>query len=379
MEAVSGRRPTWATIDLGAIRENFAEVRRRAPGKAVIAVVKADAYGHGAVAVARALADAGCERLAVLSVDEAAVLRQAGIGLPVLLLGGLHEADEAEAAIELQLVPTVHDGGQVELLAKAAARRGSRQPLQIEVDSGMRRMGVTPQEAPACLAAVAEDSHLMLDGLFTHYARADEPDLEPSLAQLREFRGVLGAARQRAIVPASVHAANSAGILAGPALAEALPEADAVRPGIMLFGANPAPHVEVALRPAMTLRSRVVRVCEVAAGEGVGYGATYRPRTRTRIATLPVGYADGVDWRAANRGQVLMRGRRLPIAGRVSMDYVTVDVGDEPIEVGEEAVLFGQAPGGPRLGVEEVAATAGTVSYEVLVRVGARVPRVILE
>ena len=378
MEAVSGR-PTWATVDLGAVRANLAEVRRRAPGKAVIAVVKADAYGHGAVPVARALADAGCERLAVLTVEEAAALRRAAIGLPVLLLGGVHEADEAEMAMELALVPVVHDRGQVELLAKLAARRGAVQPVQVEVDSGMRRMGCSGEEATACLVAVAADSHLALDGLFTHFARADEPDPEPSLAQLREFRGVLAAARERGVEPGSVHVANSAAILAGPVLADALPEADAVRPGILLLGANPSPHVQATLRPAMTLRSRVVRVREVAPGDGVGYGASYRPGARTRIATLPVGYADGVAWSAGNRGAVLMRDRRFPIAGRVSMDYITIDVGHEPIEVGEEAVLFGQAQGGARLGVEEVAAAAATISYEVLVRVGARVPRVTVE
>lgn len=366
-------RPTRAVIDLDALRANYAEAARRAAGCDVIAVVKADAYGHGAVPVAQALCAAGCPRLAVVTVAEAAELRDAGIGAPIHVLGGVHDADEADAAVAFALTPVVHHAAHVEWLSAVARSRDARPPVEIEVDTGMHRMGAPP-EAVADLAEAVAGSPLHLDGVFTHFARADEPDPAPTLAQLESFRDVLGAIRERGVDPGRVHAANSAGLLAGDAVASALPEVDAARPGLMLYGANPSPHVAVSLRPVMTLRARVVYVRPVRAGEGVGYGAEFRAEKDTRVATLPLGYADGIPVSLGGRGQVLLGGRRLPLVGRVSMDYVAVDVGDAPVAVGDEAVLFGSDAAGS-LPVEEVAAAAGTLAYELLVRVGARVPR----
>jgi alanine racemase len=364
-----------ATIRLGALRANFAEAQRRAAGREVIAVVKADAYGHGAVPVARALVGAGCRRLAVLTVREAAELRQASISAPLLVLGGVHDAPEAEAVVDLAVTPVVHHAGHVALLAEAAGARGRDLGVQVEVDTGMRRMGVAPDQAAALFETLAGAPALSLEGVYTHLARGDEPELQPSLEQLALFRSVLEAARRRAVATGLVHVANSGGLLAGEALADALPEARAVRPGLLLYGVPPAAHFGAELRAAMTLRTRVAHLRRVGAGEAVGYSAVFRAPRATRVATLPIGYADGVPVSTSNRGAVLIRGRRMPIAGRVSMDFVGVDVGDEPVEIGDEAILFGEGQG-TRLPVEEAAEAAGTISYELLVRVGSRVPRV---
>ena len=370
-------RATIATIDLAAIRANFAEARRHAGEREVIAVVKADAYGHGAVPVARTLVEAGCTCLAVVTLSEALELREAGLSVPLLLLGGAHDADEAEAVTRHGIASVVHHGEQLAWLAAAAERTGGVADIHIEVDTGMHRMGAPGDEALALADAVARTPSLSLGGFFTHLARADDPDPEPSLCQLARFRAVLATLRERGVEAGRIHALNSAGLLAGPRLADAVPEADAVRPGLILYGANPAPHLRASLRPAMSLRTRVVRVRRVAAGEAVGYAALFRALKPTRIATLALGYADGVPISASNRAHVIVRGRRLPVVGRVSMDYVTLDVGDEPVEVGDDALVFGEHAGA-RLLVEDAAQAAGTLSYEMLVRVGRRVPRVLV-
>ena len=337
----------------------------------MIAVVKADAYGHGALPVTRALLEAGCRRVAVSALEEALELRGGGLEVPILVLGGVRDAEEARVVAERGLTPTVHGERDLELCAAAASRAGVRLPVHVEVDTGMRRMGVPAAEAASLIEASARQPALLLEGVFTHFARADETDLEPSLAQIAVFRRVLEAVRRRGIRAPLVHAANSAALLAGKALAEALPEANAVRPGLMLYGVSPAPHLEVDLRPAMRLSARVVSVRRLRPGDGVGYGARFRAQRATRLATLPVGYADGVPLAASNRGAALIRGRRMPFAGRVSMDYVCVDCGDETVAPGDEAVLFGE----PGLGVDAAARAADTMAYELLVRVGARVGR----
>jgi alanine racemase len=214
-----------------------------------------------------------------------------------------------------------------------------------------------------------------LEGVFTHFARADETDLGPSLEQLSIFRSLLRQARARGVDPGLVHAAQSAGLLAGGPLDAALPEAGAVRVGLLLYGVRPAAHLGAGLAPAMTLSARVAHVRRLRGGDAVGYAALWRAPGETRIATLALGYADGLPIAASNRGQVWLRGRRLPLVGRVSMDYVAVEIGDAPVEIGDEAVVFGVAEGGG-IPVEDAAAAAQTLPYELLVRLGARVPRV---
>jgi alanine racemase len=379
-----------ACVDLGALRANFHLARELAAGREVMPVVKADAYGHGAVDVARCLAAAGCDRLAVLEVAEAATLRDAGISLPLLLLGGLSNANEAALASDLDATPVLHHRECLARVLEAARRRSRPWSVQVEVDTGMNRMGVPEAEAGRFLVEVAAEASLDLEGAFTHFACADDPEPAASLAQLEIFRRVLAQARQRGVRPRCIHAQNSAALMTGRVLAEALPEATAVRPGLMLYGVRPAEHLDpgARLQPVMSVRVRVASVREVPAGSAVGYAASWRPRQTTRIATLPLGYADGVPWALANAGgTVWLAGARRPIVGRVSMDYISVDVGEARVAAGDEATFFGcAAPAGSETAfasggarahapVEQLASAAGTLAYELLVRVGARVPR----
>jgi alanine racemase len=368
-------RPTRATIDLRAIRANFAEARRRAGARELMAVVKADAYGHGAARVSRALVEAGCRWFAVTTVVEGAELRDAGVREPILILGGVFDARESEAAVGLDLTPAVFHAGQVALLAAAARDLARPLDVHVAVDTGMRRTGVPRKEALALLEAVVQEPALHLGGVYSHLARADEPDLAPSLEQLRALGELLAQMRERGLDPGLIHVAHSAGLLAGKPLIEALPEQAAARPGVMLYGVRPAPHFEVDLQPAMRLATQVVQLRRAKAGDPVGYGAEFRAPRDTRIVTLPIGYADGMPISASGRGCVLIGGRRMPIAGRVSMDFTTIDVGDAPVEIGADAILFGGAQGDAVLTVEEAAAAAQTLPYELLVRVGRRVQR----
>jgi alanine racemase len=288
------------------------------------------------------------------------------------------DREQAREALARGVTPVVHGERDVELLAGAASHARARASVQVELDTGMHRMGVAHEDAMAVLERIGREPSLRLTGCFTHLARADEPDLAPSYEQLARFRELLRETRRRGIAPGEVHFANSAALLVGDPLRGALPEAVAVRPGLMLYGVLPAPHLSAKLRPVMTLRSRVQTVRRVRAGEGVGYAATYRPKRDTRIATLPAGYADGVPISASNRGEVLIGARRHPIAGRVSMDSVTVDVGDADVTPGDEAIFFGVGERGT-LRVEEAAAAADTLPYELLVRVGSRVARVAID
>jgi alanine racemase len=363
-----------ARIDRAALRANFEAARQAAAGADVIGVVKADGYGHGAVVVARTLVEAGCAGLAVVTLEEAATLRDAGLEPPILVLGGVHDASEAREAVARSLTPVLHDARPLSWLE--AEPKGC--DVQVEVDSGMHRMGVPARDAPGLIEKVAAMPSLHLSGLFTHLARADETDLEPSRVQLRAFRRVLDALAASRIDPGQLHFANSAGLLVGAPLRALVPEASAVRPGLMLYGARPAPHLGAGLEPAMTFRTRVVQVRAVEKGGAVGYAALFRAERDTRIATLPVGYEAGLPVAASGPGAVLIAGRRFPIVGRVSMDYLTVDVGDAPVAPGDWAVIFGR-DGDARLPVEEAAQAAGTIAYELMVRVGRRIPRVVDE
>lgn len=370
---MSDSRPTRAVIDLAALAHNFAIARRFAGARDVIAVVKADGYGCGAADVARRLLREGCRTLAVATVSEVAQLRAARIDAPVLLLGGVHDAADARVALTLGATPLLHHDGMRVAVEDAAASLGRRAGVHVEVDTGMRRLGVPVPEAADLIARVSASPQLKLEGVSTHFARADEADPAAMRAQAASFARVLDALRARGVAPGLVHLANSAGLAGSAAWQDLLP-GDAVRPGILLYGVAPAPHLsELGLRPVMTLRTAVTALRPVAAGEGVGYGAVFRAPRSGRIATLPMGYADGIPWslgRAGAGGTVLVAGGRCAIAGRISMDLITVFVEDDAVALGDEAIVFGA--GAP---VEALAAAADTLPYELLVRVGSRVPR----
>jgi alanine racemase len=375
----SGIRPTEARIDLGALADNYRRVREViGPRVGVIAVVKADAYGHGAVQVARLLDGLGVRGFGVATVEEGTELRDAGIRAPVLIMGAAFGRDHAEV-IARDLLPMVGDPGDVERFAQAAAAAARvRFSVHLKVDTGMTRLGVTTEHFDALMRQCARHPSIRVDGLATHFASADALDPAPTEEQLRRFIACLDRARAMGADPQVIHAANSAATLRFPRA-----RFDLVRPGIVLYGATPAPEVpNPGVRPVLSLVTRINALREVSAGTGVSYGATFVAARPTRIATLPVGYADGYPRSLSNRAQVLVRGRRARVVGNVCMDLCMVDVTDVPeVEVGDPVTLLGASPSGgaasaPPILPEEVAAWAGTIAYEVLAGLSRRVPRV---
>ncbi|HWJ60676.1 MAG TPA: alanine racemase [Acidimicrobiales bacterium] len=372
-------RPVWAEVDLGAISANVAVLRERAAPAALCAVVKADGYGHGAVPVARAALAGGADVLAVALVAEGVELREAGIDAVVMILSQA-SADEIDTLVAADLDATVYTPSGVEGLAEAARRAGRDdvRPVRVhlKVDTGMHRVGVQPGDAVALAQMVVDEPALELCSVFTHCAVADEPTNPFTAKQLTRFDRVLAALADAGIEVPCTHAANTAAAIDHPAA-----RLDLVRCGIGIYGLDPAPALagRVDLSPAMSLHARVSHVKRVAAGEGISYGLRYRPRKETTIATVPLGYADGLPRRlGSNGGTVLIGGVPRPIAGSVTMDQILVDCGDDPVEVGDPVVLFGRQ-GSATIGAEDWAELVGTIAYEIVCGISPRVPRRYLE
>lgn len=361
-----------AEIDLDAISENLAVIRRRAgTSTRVMLVVKADAYGHGAVAVAHHAVRLGVAALGVGTSAEALELRASGLRVPILVLGTIVD-EEAEATLRHGVEVGVHSSDRVRRLEEVARRLGRPARVHLNVDTGMGRLGVPPSRALELLESIRGARALELAGVMTHLSAGRGALAPETAAQVAAFEGVLTAARERGLLRGQVHLANSAALFSG-----LRPLHDTVRPGISAYGTLPAELPGAGeLRPAMRLCTQVVFLKDLPAGAAVGYDSTWRAARPTRVATLPLGYDDGVPWRLGNRGQVLVRGQRAPIIGRVSMDYTTVDVGHvQGVEVGDEVVLFG-AQEAARIDVADVARDADTIPYEITCSVGKRVPRV---
>ena len=372
-------RPVWAEVDLGALSRNVARLRAVAAPAALCAVVKADGYGHGAVPCARAALAGGADVLAVALVAEGVELREAGIDAVVMVLSQASH-DELDLLVAHDLDATVYTAAGVADLAEAAARagRGPERPVRVhlKVDTGMHRVGAQPEEAVPLALAIQGDPGLDLRSVFTHCAVADEPEDPFTSLQIERFRRVLDDLAAAAIDVPCVHAANTAGAIDHP---EA--RLDLVRCGIGIYGIPPAPVLagRVELEPVMALKARVSHVKRVAAGEGISYGLRYRPEVETTIATVPLGYADGLPRRlGANGGQVLIGGVLRPIAGSVTMDQILVDCGDDPVAVGDEVVLIG-AQGDQRVSAQDWADRLDTIAYEIVCGVSPRVPRRYLE
>jgi alanine racemase len=362
----------WAEVDLEAIRHNVHELRRIAAPAQVCAVVKADGYGHGAAPVARAALDAGATWLAVAQVPEAAPLRDVGIDAPILLLSQ-PRPDEVDDALDLDLDVTVYTAGMVRRLAAAAKARKVAARVHLKVDTGMRRVGVEPEEALGLAEAIHEQRWLVLGSVWTHCAVADEPDDPFTAEQLARYDAVLAELAAAGIDVPMRHAANSAGALAHPAA-----RYDLVRCGISVYGIPPSPALAglADLHQAVRLATEVGFVKPVAAGERLSYGLRHRAERDTVVATLPIGYADGVPRRLGLMGQeVLIGGERHPIVGVVTMDQLMVDVGPgSAVAPGDEAVLLG-TQGEEHITPDEWAERLGTISYEVVCAIGARVER----
>ncbi len=364
-------RPTYAEIDLGAIAYNLQQIRAKVAPAGVMAVVKANAYGHGALEVARTALASGATHLAVALVEEGIELRAGGLKAPILVFGGT-VPEQAALFLEHDLIATVYERQGAHALAQAAQQAGKAARVHVKVDTGMGRVGVAWTEALPFLNWLAGERGLQIDGIYTHFATSDEKDKAFAELQLARFAEVLEGVQAMGLRVLR-HAANSGAILDLPGS-----YFDLVRPGVMMYGYYPSPHTSrsVPLRPAMTLKSRVLYVKNVERGTSISYGRQFIAPQATTIATLPVGYADGYNRLLSNRGEVLIRGRKYPVVGRVCMDQIMVDLGPESdIRPGEEVVLFGRQ-GDEEVSVYSICEKLQTIPYEVTCWVSARVPRV---
>lgn len=372
------QRWAWASIDLAAIAHNVEVIRRRVAPAAVWAVVKANAYGHGAVPVAEAALEAGAAGLCVALVQEGVALREAGVGAPILVLSE-QPPDQISAIIEHRLTPTVYTPAYIRALTEAATA-AAPVAVHLKIDTGMQRVGAPMAELDAVIDELsAASDRLRIEGVFTHLANADTPDDDVNQAQLADFDRALERLNARGIDPPLVHTANSAAALTIPPTRRAL-----VRIGIAMYGISPGPQIDSTmtadgLLAALSLRARVSMVKRVAAGTAVSYGLRHRFEHDTTLATVPIGYADGVPRRLGTRPDrpgtdVLVGGRRCRVVGAVTMDQLVVDVGDLDVAVGDEVVLIGR-DGDEHITAEDWAEQLGTIGYEIVCGISSRVPR----
>lgn len=362
-------RNVWAEVDLSAIAHNVQVTRKvLKPGTKICAVVKADAYGHGAVPVATAALAAGVNYLAVSMTQEALELREAGIMAPILILGTMTEEHE-KALVDYNITQTVYDLAVAQELSAAALQENKVAKVHLAVDTGMNRIGCRPEEAADLAEAISKLPHVELEGMFSHFASVDEMDKSFAESQYRKFMEADRAIKDRGIQIPLVHIDNSAGITEMKHT-----ECDMVRQGITLYGLWPSDDVErcLDLKPALSLKAEVVFVKDVPAGEKIGYGCTYETKAPMKVATIPLGYADGYSRALSNRGYITIRGYKAPVVGRICMDQFMVDVTNVPgVHKGDEAVIFG--PGGVSL--DQLAKWVGTIPYELMCLLSTRVPR----
>lgn len=365
-------RPTFATIDLNRFDENVSAIRERLPaGSRLVAVLKADAYGHGAVALAQRLGADEVAMIAVALFEEAVELREAGITLPILTLGPLTRA-QIEASKEFRL--TLGVTGPEMLQDVTSLAKETPLTVHLKLDSGMNRMGATEAELGGVIRLLQETPRLRVDGIYTHFANASDPHDSFTTEQLARYRKMLDVLAESGVSARLHHTANSAATMRG-----LVDRGDYVRVGLALYGAEPLDEGDSRLAPILRWSTRIARLKRVPRGEKVGYGTTWEAMRDSTVATLPVGYADGYDRLLSNAGAVLIRGRRAPVIGRVSMDLVTIDVTDEPeARVGDEVVLLGRS-GEDEISAEEIARLTGTISYEVFCNISQRVPRIYLD
>jgi len=365
----------WIEVDLDAIAANVRALQAAAePRQGVTAVVKAQAYGLGAHAVAQAAVDAGARGAAVARVSEGRRMRESGFEKPILLLSGM-DADEAAQIVKLQLTPTLTTWSSAEALAAAAGNAGATLGVQVKVDTGMTRYGAPPDEAMAIVRGLGSLYNLRLEGFYTHFAAADDPDPFFATQQLARFLAICQQLESEGFLLGMKHVANSAGALRVPNAG-----LDTVRAGIALAGAYATGWVprHGELKTAVALKARVLRLHMPAVGTSIGYGRTYKVYRPMRVAVIACGYADGFPRACSNRGRVLIRGERAPIVGTVTMDMAMADVSHLPeVEPGDEVVIVGRQ-GHDEITLDEFAESAGLIPHELLVRLGSRPPRVYL-
>lgn len=374
-------RPTWAEVSLAALKQNFRTVTEYVgSGVTVCAVVKADAYGHGAVECASALEQEGATWLGVTSLDEAIPLREDGISTRILLMTGFWRGEEEEI-IRLRLTPTVWETAHIELLERAATRLGvSQHAVHLKVDTGMGRLGAALQDLPRICAVLKASSHLKVEGVSTHIASSEVLDAPSVAEQLRCFENARNVLQANGFYPALVHTANTSALISHHESWNTM-----VRPGLALYGYHlpferagrtvTGSRLRLNVKPALTWKTRILSLRDMPAGQAIGYGGTYVTKAPSRIAILPVGYADGLNRELSSKGRVIVREHYAPIVGRISMDLTTVDVTGIPgIEVADEVILLGSSDG-LNVDAREHAELAHTIPYEILCAISKRVPR----
>jgi alanine racemase len=369
-------RPTVARVDLSAIRSNLAAIRTLAssspstPAPRVIAVVKANAYGHGAPEVALALEAGGVAMLACADIEEGVALRDAGVQAPILVFGALSVSD-LDGIFSHGLTPTISTPSAARALQEAAARHGVTLTCHLKIDTGMNRLGFRFDNLARTLPYVAASPNLAIDAVYTHFATADDPESTALGEQRERFEAACAALPGLGIATGARHAGNSAAFLRDERVWY-----DFIRPGLLLYGIVPPPlAATLPLRPALSLQSRIVAVKGIRPGEGIGYGLRGGENRVRTIAVVPAGYADGLDIRLAGRCPMLVRGRRAPIVGSVCMDMSMIDVTGMEVAPGDDVVIVGEQED-EAIGVREIAASIGTIPYELLCRLGARIQRV---
>lgn len=373
MNQVLSARPAWAEINLDSVAHNVRRIGDHiGPDTRIMAVVKADGYGHGSVKIAETALTAGATSLAVAFVEEAVALRRAGIEAPILILG-YTAPEQFDALIRHKLTPTIFGLETAREFSRLALEHALILPLHLKVDTGMGRVGLLPDEAVEVASRVGRFPGLKIEGFYTHLAAAEEADKTYTGEQLLLFNRLIEKCRENGLFFPLVHAANSAAAISHPASRYNL-----VRLGLAMYGCYPAPEQQnsgLELLPALTLKSRVVLVKKVPAGTSISYGCTYRTEKETLVATVPIGYADGYPRLLSNKGSVIIRGNLAPVIGTICMDQIMVDVTDIPgARLNDEVILYGKQ-GAAQLSVEEAARLAGTINYEVLCSVDKRVPR----
>lgn len=378
-------RPTWAEVSLATLRQNFRTVQKHVGAKVTVcAVVKADAYGHGAVECSRALESEGARWLGVTSLDEAIPLREAGIRANILLMTGFWRGEETEI-VRLGLTPTVWEPWQIQTLETAAALGVSRHPVHLKVDTGMGRLGVSIEQLPAVLTVMKTSPHLMLDGLSTHLASSEIMDAPSVAEQIQKFETAQRIVREAGLEPNFVHLANTGAVISRRETWSNMNGNSMVRPGIALYGYYlpfqragrevSGGTLRLPVKPILTWKTRILSLRDVAANQPLGYNGTYVTKAAAHVAVLPVGYADGYNRQLSNRGRVIVRDHYAPIVGSISMDLTLADVTGIPgVSVGDEVILLGSSDG---LAVDalEHARLANGSPYEILCNISKRVPR----
>lgn len=368
-------RPTWIEVDLEAIAHNFDLLRKKLrPETQILIPVKADAYGHGAVEVAKTLVPLGASFFGVATIEEAISLRKGGIHTPILVLNAIL-GEEIDAVPEYDLTQTVGSEEAATSLNQEGKRWKKKIPVHLKVDTGMGRLGIWYEEALALTRFIQGCPNLFLEGLFTHLANADDANPDMTVTQIRRFTDLIEKLKKENLLPPLVHMANSAAVLHYPTA-----HFNLVRPGLAVYGIHPfyerGMSLSSELKPALALKSRIVYLKKTPKGRTISYGGTYLTPRDTLIATLPIGYADGYNRLLSNRASVLLQGQKVPVAGRICMDQTMVDVGMVPhVSVGEEVVLIG-CQGGEEIRVEELSTLCKTIPYEFLCRLSSRIPRI---